>query len=609
MKTHNHHSAVHWTKIISLGVLFIGLMSGPRSTAQTAASYHNEADAALQSFLLKFWNGGQQYLNNVYPANGSLSAYWTFAHGWDAVMDGVERTGGQQYYGLIDTLYLGQNQRGWMSSYYDDECWMTMALIHAYDLTSNTKYLTEAQNLYADIQNGWDTSCCGAAPGGVWWDKAHTQKATASNGGAALAGARLYRRTGNLSYLNFAQQVYSYWYPHMVNQTTYQVADHIDTTGTITWWRFTYNEGDMIGAAVELNAATGNASYLTDANNIAGFMISNEVVSTTYGSVLYDGDNTGCGGDCHEFKGPGYRNLMLLYAQNTNQTRYYNVLKSSADAIWNLANDPSLTIFAVNWAGPYQTNVDELQDNAACIALSRFAQQYGPYPGSGIPAGQFEAENGVIHNISLEATYAGFTGWGYLAGWNANGQSVDFNLNFASAGTYTLTFRYAAGAGNASRLISINGVNAFPNQSFPNTGSWGSYSTVSVSYSLPAGLNTISVAFNSSLGNANYLNLDNMTVSSGGGSPPPAPSGLTAKAARQSGKINLSWTGSSGATSYNVKRATVSGGPYGNIATGVTTTSYTDSGLTSGTTYYYVVSAVNSVGESPNSNQASATAK
>jgi hypothetical protein len=88
-------------------------------------------------------------------------------------------------------------------------------------------------------------------------------------------------------------------------------------------------------------------------------------------------------------------------------------------------------------------------------------------------------------------------------------------------------------------------------------------------------------------------------------SPPPAPTGLTATAG--SGQISLSWTASPGATSYNVKRATVSGGPYTTIATAVTVTSYTDTGLTNGTTYYEVVSAVNSVGESANSAPASAT--
>ena len=71
-------------------------------------------------------------------------------------------------------------------------------------------------------------------------------------------------------------------------------------------------------------------------------------------------------------------------------------------------------------------------------------------------------------------------------------------------------------------------------------------------------------------------------------------------------QVRLSWSGSAGATSYNVERSTTNGGPYTTIAS-PTTTSYTDTGLSNGTTYYYVVAAVNSIGESGNSNQASAT--
>jgi len=498
-----------------LAVAIVLLLRTPLAVSQTSVeTYHNRADQALQSFLLKFWAGGQQYLWNRYPnTNNQLTGYWTYAHGWEAVMDGVERTGRQQYYGLIDTFYLGQDERGWFAGYYDDECWMTMALLRAYDLTGNVKYLNRAKTLYADIEGGWDTSCCGSVKGAVWWDKAHTQKATASNAGAALAGARLYRRTGDVSYLNFAQQVYSYWYSNMVNATTFQVGDHINPDGMKVWWKFTYNEGLMIGAAMELNEATANVAYLVNAQNIGGFMITNEVAATANGNVLYDGANNDCGGDCHQFQGPAYRYLMRLYPRiGIGQTTYYNVLKSSADAIWNLARDTNTTIFSVHWGGPAQTNVDQGQDNAACIALSRFAQQSGPYPGTGIVANRFEAEDATLHHIGLEAIYPGFTGWGYVAGWLGDGKWIEFNVNFPTGGTHTLTFRYAAGAGNASRLISINGVNAFPNQSFPSTGAWGTYSTVSISYDFPAGPSSISLVYNSSLGNGNYLNVDNLTI-------------------------------------------------------------------------------------------------
>ncbi|HEX4263777.1 MAG TPA: GH92 family glycosyl hydrolase [Verrucomicrobiae bacterium] len=88
-----------------------------------------------------------------------------------------------------------------------------------------------------------------------------------------------------------------------------------------------------------------------------------------------------------------------------------------------------------------------------------------------------------------------------------------------------------------------------------------------------------------------------------GSSIPPIPSGLSAGVGK--GQVNLSWNISLGATSYNVKRSTVSGGEV--TVTNISSRSYTDTGLVDGTTYYYVVSAVNANGESANSTEVSAT--
>jgi hypothetical protein len=114
------------------------------------------------------------------------------------------------------------------------------------------------------------------------------------------------------------------------------------------------------------------------------------------------------------------------------------------------------------------------------------------------------------------------------------------------------------------------------------------------------------------IGGATYFasaTFDDFLVTSigggGGGTPPPAPTGLIAAAGNAQATLN--WNASSGATSYNVKRSTTNGGPYTTIASGVTATTFTNTGLTNGTTYFFVVSAVNSSGESANSNQASAT--
>jgi fibronectin type 3 domain-containing protein len=85
---------------------------------------------------------------------------------------------------------------------------------------------------------------------------------------------------------------------------------------------------------------------------------------------------------------------------------------------------------------------------------------------------------------------------------------------------------------------------------------------------------------------------------------PPVPTGLAAT--EGNAQVSLTWNASTGATSYNLKRAVAASGPYATINS-PTTTSYTDTGLTNGTPYYYEVSAVNSAGESANSSYVSAT--
>ena len=89
----------------------------------------------------------------------------------------------------------------------------------------------------------------------------------------------------------------------------------------------------------------------------------------------------------------------------------------------------------------------------------------------------------------------------------------------------------------------------------------------------------------------------------------PAPSASTGLSAAATGsQISLTWAASPGATSYNVYRSSTSGGEgLTPLRTGVTGTSFLDTSVTSGGTYYYQVSAVGAGGESAKSVESSAT--
>jgi len=96
-----------------------------------------------------------------------------------------------------------------------------------------------------------------------------------------------------------------------------------------------------------------------------------------------------------------------------------------------------------------------------------------------------------------------------------------------------------------------------------------------------------------------------ITITAASTTPPAGPTGLTATAGNDT--VGLSWTASSGATSYNIYRSTTSGGEGTTPYATSTTASYTDNNVANGTKYYYTVAGVNAGGTGTQSNEASAT--
>ena len=481
----------------------------PILTGCDSATAHTRADRSIAQMMFGLWNGTTNYFDAMEPTNNNRTGYWTFANAWDAVLDGAERTGGRHYQGLIQTMFAGQtvNPQAWRSDYYDDENWMTLALMRAYDLTGNRAYLDRALALYLEIEAAWDSTS--AVPGGIWWNRTHTSKATASNAGPVISGVRLAARTGDPAHLAFARQAYDFWFTHMVVATTFEVRDHMDPDGTVHNGRLTYNEGLMTGGALALYGATGEAQFRTQAHGFATRLATMISKATSVGRVLADGTNTSCTGDCPQWKGIGYRYLALAFRDDPTRTAYLPVLQASVEAAWTLARNATTGYFANDWAGPSMPTAQIEAQSSTAMATNLFATMCGLYTAP--PDAGYEAEDATIDHVGVEETNTGFSGWGYVSSWTANNQFVEFSVVTAAAGNYRLEFNYAA-ASAATRSLIVNGAMAVPRVTFPVTGALTTWGLTSVNVQLAAGANAIRLSFLTAQSSAGPLNLDRMTV-------------------------------------------------------------------------------------------------
>jgi fibronectin type 3 domain-containing protein len=182
------------------------------------------------------------------------------------------------------------------------------------------------------------------------------------------------------------------------------------------------------------------------------------------------------------------------------------------------------------------------------------------------------------------------------------------NVVVPTSGLYNIDFRYAFASGlfpgvtNREMGLQVNGTVITSHQRFTVTGSFETYQHSVLQANLHAGQNSI-VQF--AVTDHGVSRVDELTVTAATSSVPAEPTNLAGTAG--STQVALTWSAASGATSYNVYRGTLFDGEATTPIATVTGTSYTDTGLTNGKTYYYNVAATNSTGLGPDSNQISVT--
>ncbi len=156
------------------------------------------------------------------------------------------------------------------AKYYDDNDWVGIELARLYKLNRDPTVLANAEAIMAFEMAGWATNPELGCPGGIPFSNSveNTDRNTITTAPAAELGLQLYKLTGNIQYLQFAEMAYE-WVRKCLLQPSQLYADHVNRGGAVEPMLWSYNQGVMIGAGTLLFQATGNAAYLYQARQTA----------------------------------------------------------------------------------------------------------------------------------------------------------------------------------------------------------------------------------------------------------------------------------------------------------------------------------------------------
>lgn len=295
-----------------------------------APDYRKAVDDYLDTFFYR--QNGLGYLNNE-PDNG----FWTDAEIFEVFIDAYEQFGDEKYKTYMKSLYDGiisrrTNDWSW-NEYNDDVMWMVIACTRAYILTGEQAYLTSAVNNFTMCYNrAWDTSFKG---GGLWWRTDNTSKNACVNGPGAIAACLLGEAIGDSSYYSKAKAMIDWEYENLFNAETGAVYDNVSTSGDMSTWSSTYNQGTFIGACTMLYKYYNDEKYLNAAK-----------ITVEYSSKMGDGargylnreQNTA---DLIGFKGILGR-WLGYYIKETGDTEQLDWMYRNSVAAWNNRNSDSL---------------------------------------------------------------------------------------------------------------------------------------------------------------------------------------------------------------------------------------------------------------------------
>jgi predicted alpha-1,6-mannanase (GH76 family) len=333
-------------------------------------SWSDAADAAQRVLAEQFWHPRLAIYQRS-PERRRFAFrlewdYWIQAHALDVTVDAAARTGSTAIRDRIRAHVRGILRRNGgriVNRYYDDMAWMAIALLRA-DQVAGADTGALVRELWADIRAGWDPR-----HGGIVWrrDDPRPYTNTPANAPSAILAARLHRRYGDPADLDWARRITGWLQKTLVDPDSGIVWDGVHPLESRVPDRtpWTYNQGTVIGAEVQLWLATGDRAHLDRARWTATAALDR------YGDEVLPVEGTG---DGSVFKGILARYLGDLVKADPEPDgavarRVRAALTSSGTAVAGAAGAP----VGIDWQHPAAGEASLGSEVSAALLLEALA--------------------------------------------------------------------------------------------------------------------------------------------------------------------------------------------------------------------------------------------
>jgi Malectin domain/Fibronectin type III domain len=360
---------------------------------------------------------------------------------------------------------------------------------------------------------------------------------------------------------------------------------------------FTANNGPTRAFSWNGTTLSTTPTSVTSANGGDAVVSSNGTTAGT--GIVWNEDY---GGTLHAYNATNLANELWNSNQDSSRDSIDGFVKFTTVVVTNgqvfVGTPAHLDVFGELSGGPPPPPPPPggFQINSGGPAASPFTADSN-FTGGSTSGTTHAIDTSAVTNPAPQAVYQSnrYGNFTYAFPGLTAGANYTVRLHFAE--------EYWTTAGSRIFNVVINGTQVLTNFDILGTAK-AEYKAVIEQFTIPANsAGQINIQFVTVKDNAQVNGIEVLPTS--GSSPPPTPTGLVATAGN--GSVALTWTASTGATSYSIYRGTASGGEGATPVGTATSNSFTDTGLANGTTYYYTITASNSAGTSAHSSEVHAT--